>query len=95
MTDTRLWGARFRSPPDPALMTLSRGGLDHFRLTRFDIVSSQAHARQLRLAGLLTESGMQRHRHQARRTRCRHRQVAPCGPLQATKTCIPSWSACW
>jgi len=56
MTDTRLWGARFRSPPDPALMTLSRGGLDHFRLTRFDIVSSQAHARQLRLAGLLTEA---------------------------------------
>ena len=53
MSDTRLWGARFRSPPDPALMKLSRGGLDHFRLTRFDIVASQAHARELLRAGVL------------------------------------------
>ncbi|KAF1045333.1 MAG: Argininosuccinate lyase [Herbaspirillum frisingense] len=53
MSETRLWGARFRSPPDEALMKLSRGGLDHFRLTRFDIVSSQAHARELLRAGVL------------------------------------------
>ena len=53
MSETRLWGARFRSSPDPALMTLSRGGLDHFRLTRFDIAASQAHARELLRAGVL------------------------------------------
>ncbi|MFL9876955.1 argininosuccinate lyase [Herbaspirillum rhizosphaerae] len=55
MSETRLWGARFRSAPDEALMNLSRGGMAHFRLTHFDIVSSQAHARELLRAKLLTE----------------------------------------
>jgi argininosuccinate lyase len=55
MSETRLWGARFRSAPDEALMNLSRGGMAHFRLTHFDIVSSQAHARELLRAGLLQE----------------------------------------
>lgn len=56
MSETRLWGARFRSPPAEALMRLSRGGLDHFRLTRFDIVSSQSHARELLRAGVLDDA---------------------------------------
>ena len=55
MSETRLWGARFRSAPDEALMNLSRGGMAHFRLTHFDIVSSQAHARDLLRANLLSE----------------------------------------
>lgn len=56
MSETRLWGARFRSAPDETLMNLSRGGMAHFRLSHFDIVSSQAHARELLRAGLLQEA---------------------------------------
>ncbi len=54
--DTRLWGARFRSPPDPALMRLSRADASYFRLAPFDILSSQAHARELQRAGILTDA---------------------------------------
>ncbi|MFL9922704.1 argininosuccinate lyase [Herbaspirillum lusitanum] len=53
MSETRLWGARFRSAPDEALMNLSRGGMEHFRLTHYDALSSQAHARELLRAGVL------------------------------------------
>jgi len=56
MTQTRLWGARFRSAPDEALMHLSRSDRSHFRLAHFDIMSSQAHARELQRAGLLNEA---------------------------------------
>ncbi len=56
MSETRLWGARFRCAPDDALMNLSRGGMAHFRLTHFDIVSSQAHARELLRAQLLSQT---------------------------------------
>ena len=52
--DKRLWGARFRTPPDPALMRLSRADAGYFRLVPYDIVSSQAHARELLRAGILT-----------------------------------------
>ncbi|MFC3676744.1 argininosuccinate lyase [Ferrovibrio xuzhouensis] len=51
---TRLWGARFRTPPDPALMALSRSPASHWRLIPYDIISSMAHARELERAGLLT-----------------------------------------
>ena len=54
--DKRLWGARFRSPPDPALMRLSRAEASYFRLAPYDIVSSQAHARELQRAGILDAS---------------------------------------
>ncbi len=54
MADTRLWGGRFRSGPDPALMTLSRSEPAYYRLVPYDIVSSIAHARELERAGLLT-----------------------------------------
>jgi argininosuccinate lyase len=50
---TKLWGARFRSPPDPALMNLSRADPTYFRLAPYDIVSSRAHARELERAGIL------------------------------------------
>lgn len=53
-TDKRLWGARFRTPPDPALMRLSRAEGSYFRLAPYDIVSSQAHARELLRAGILS-----------------------------------------
>ena len=56
MSDTKLWGARFRSPPDPALMRLSTSPPSHYRLTPYDLVSSQAHARELERAGLLTDA---------------------------------------
>src|SRR3546814_12108472 len=51
---TRLWGARCRTPPDPALMALSRSPASHWRLIPYDIISSMAHARELERAGLLT-----------------------------------------
>ena len=53
-SEPRLWGARFRTPPDPALMRLSRAEGSYFRLAPYDIVSSQAHARELQRAGILT-----------------------------------------
>ena len=56
MSDTKLWGARFRSPPDPALMRLSSSPPNHYRLAFYDLVSSQAHARELERAGLLTDA---------------------------------------
>ncbi len=56
MSDTKLWGARFRSPPDPALMRLSSSPPNHYRLAPYDLVSSQAHARELERAGLLTDA---------------------------------------
>ncbi|MDF2812194.1 MAG: argH [Microvirga sp.] len=51
----RLWGARFRTPPSPALMRLSRAPESYFRLVPEDISSSIAHARELVRAGILTE----------------------------------------
>jgi len=56
MVDTKLWGARFRSPPDPALMRLSSSPPSHYRLAPYDLVSSQAHARELERAGLLSNT---------------------------------------
>jgi argininosuccinate lyase len=54
MGEIRLWGGRFRSGPDPALMRLSRSDASHFRLVPYDIASSVSHARELLRAGLLT-----------------------------------------
>jgi argininosuccinate lyase len=51
---TRLWGARFRAGPDPALMRLSRSPQSHHRLIPYDITASMAHARELERAKLLT-----------------------------------------
>ena len=49
-----LWGARYRSPPDPALMQLSRADASYFRHAPYDIEASDAHARELERAGILT-----------------------------------------
>ncbi|HEY0295286.1 MAG TPA: argininosuccinate lyase [Bordetella sp.] len=54
MSEKLLWGARFRAAPDAALMNLSRSDASHFRLAAYDIMASQAHARELERAGLLT-----------------------------------------
>lgn len=50
----RLWGARFRSPPSPAMKRLSRSPDSYFRLVPQDLKSSIAHARELIRAGILT-----------------------------------------
>nr|WP_029928491.1 argininosuccinate lyase [Ochrobactrum sp. UNC390CL2Tsu3S39] len=49
----RLWGARFRSPPSPELVRLSRSPQNHFRLVPEDLRSSIAHAHELERAGIL------------------------------------------
>jgi argininosuccinate lyase len=54
MSGKLLWGARFRAAPDPALMRLSRADASYFRLAGVDMLASQAHARELQRAGLLT-----------------------------------------
>ncbi|WP_406858572.1 argininosuccinate lyase [Alsobacter sp. KACC 23698] len=48
-----LWGGRFRHPPAPEMMRLSRADASFFRLTPYDIDACQAHARELERAGLL------------------------------------------
>lgn len=51
-----LWGGRFSAAPADALTELSRSTHFDWRLARYDIAGSQAHARALAAAGLLTES---------------------------------------
>ena len=50
-SDKRLWGVRFRTPPDPAMMRLSWAEGSYFRLAPYDIVSLQTHARAEQQAG--------------------------------------------
>jgi argininosuccinate lyase len=52
---TRLWGGRFRKPPDPRLMKLSSAAAAHARLVPQDIDGGKAHAAELLRAGLLGE----------------------------------------
>jgi argininosuccinate lyase len=51
----KLWGARFSGMPADALAALSVSTHFDWRLARFDIAGSRAHARVLRSAGLLTD----------------------------------------
>ncbi|MFY9263693.1 MAG: argininosuccinate lyase [Actinomycetaceae bacterium] len=56
-----LWGGRFSGAPADALTELSRSTHFDWRLARYDIAGSRAHARALHAAGLLTDeelSGM-------------------------------------
>jgi argininosuccinate lyase len=58
---TRLWGARFSGGPSDALAALSVSTHFDWRLARYDIAGSRAHARVLHKAGLLGDdelSGM-------------------------------------
>jgi argininosuccinate lyase len=53
---TRLWGGRFRKPPDAAMMRLSSAAVAHARLIPHDIRGGIAHAGALRAVGLLTDA---------------------------------------
>jgi argininosuccinate lyase len=50
-----LWGARFASGPAEAMAALSKSTHFDFRLARYDLAGSRAHARVLHTAGLLDE----------------------------------------
>ncbi|HXZ63266.1 MAG TPA: argininosuccinate lyase, partial [Streptosporangiaceae bacterium] len=51
---TRLWGGRFSAGPADALARLSVSVQFDWRLARYDLRASRAHARVLHRAGLLT-----------------------------------------
>jgi len=62
LTDTpslKLWGARFAGGPADALAALSLSTHFDWRLARYDIAGSRAHARVLNGAGLLTDGELQ------------------------------------
>jgi argininosuccinate lyase len=50
----RLWGGRFSGGPDAALTALSRSTHFDWRLARYDLAGSRAHAQALHRAGLLS-----------------------------------------
>lgn len=50
----RLWGGRFRKPPDPRMMRLSSAATAHARLVPQDLAGGRAHAAELQRAGLLS-----------------------------------------
>lgn len=50
-----LWGARFAGAPADALAALSKSTNFDWRLARYDLAGSRAHARVLQRAGLLTD----------------------------------------
>jgi len=52
---TRLWGGRFAGGPADALAALSVSTHFDWRLARYDLAGSRAHARVLHKAGLLTD----------------------------------------
>ena len=52
---TRLWGGRFADGPADAMAALSRSVQFDWRLAPYDLVQSQAHARVLHRAGLLSD----------------------------------------
>jgi argininosuccinate lyase len=54
-TPTRLWGGRFESGPADALARLSLSVQFDWRLARYDLLASRAHARMLHRAGLLSD----------------------------------------
>src|SRR6201997_2858366 len=53
---TRLWGGRFEGGPADALARLSLSVHFDWRLARYDLLASRAHARMLHRAGLLTDA---------------------------------------
>ncbi|WP_311777594.1 argininosuccinate lyase [Trueperella abortisuis] len=56
MEHLALWGGRFSGAPADALSELSRSTHFDWRLARYDIAGSRAHARALHAAGLLDDS---------------------------------------
>ena len=57
---TRLWGGRFADGPADAMAALSRSVHFDWRLAPYDLQQSQAHARVLHNAGLLTDDESER-----------------------------------
>ncbi|MEP6527265.1 MAG: argininosuccinate lyase [Nocardioidaceae bacterium] len=57
---TRLWGGRFESRPSAELAALSRSTHFDWRLASYDLAGSDAHARVLHRAGLLTDEQLSR-----------------------------------
>jgi argininosuccinate lyase len=57
---TRLWGGRFESGPADALARLSVSVQFDWRLARYDLLASAAHARVLHKAGLLDDAELGR-----------------------------------
>ena len=57
---TKLWGGRFRSGPSPEMAALSLSVHFDWRLAQYDLRQSQAHARVLHAAGLLTDDELSR-----------------------------------
>ena len=55
-TPTRLWGGRFEGGPADALARLSLSVQFDWRLARYDLLASRAHARMLHRAGLLSDT---------------------------------------
>ena len=55
MEHVALWGGRFSGEPADALTELSRSTQFDWRLARYDIAGSRAHARALNAAGLLSD----------------------------------------
>src|SRR6201994_3185197 len=53
---TRLWGGRFDGGPADALARLSLSVHFDWRLARYDLLASRAHARMLHTAGLLSDT---------------------------------------
>jgi argininosuccinate lyase len=51
----RLWGGRFTGGPAEAMFVLSRSTQFDWRLARYDLAGSRAHAKALHRAGLLTD----------------------------------------
>jgi argininosuccinate lyase len=56
----RLWGGRFETGPSEALARLSVSVQFDWRLARYDLLASRAHARVLHKAGLLDDSELAR-----------------------------------
>lgn len=53
-----LWGGRFSSGPSPELARLSKSTHVDWRLARYDLAGSRAHARALAQAGLLSDADL-------------------------------------
>jgi argininosuccinate lyase len=57
---TRLWGGRFAGGPSDAMTALSLSTHFDWRLAPYDVMQTRAHARVLRVAGLLTDDELGR-----------------------------------
>jgi len=55
----KLWGGRFAAPSAKALEDISRCPPEYFRMVRYDVMGSKAHAGELLRAGLLTQAERQ------------------------------------